>query len=407
MALTLEQQLDLLMQGTDYGDATLAATMRAELRAKLQEGRPLRVYCGYDPRTADLHIGHTITMRKLRQFQDLGHQVIFLIGSYTSLVGDPSDKDKTRPVLTLDEVNANAATYTEQAFKVLDREKTTVRHNGEWLSELSLVDFIRIAQSFTVQQMLARENFAKRHAAGDAIYLQETFYPLMQGYDAVALQTDVQIGGSDQLFNIITAGRKLQESFGQKPQVGIIMGILPGTDGVVKMSKSLGNHIPLNSDANDMYGKVMSVPDFAMPAYFRLASSWLPAKIAAMEAALNDGSQHPRDIKMALAHDIAGQFYGSDAADTAQGQFIQVFQQRALPDDIPDHTPTSGQSLVDIIVDLNFAASKGEARRLIQQSGVKLDNDPATDINLTLTLDQPVVLQVGKRRFARLLPPTH
>src|SRR3990172_5494815 len=301
---SIDEQVKVLMSGVEYGDPETKENMRAELRERLIEaekaGRPLRVYCGYDPRTADLHLGHTITMRKLRQFQELGHEVIFLIGSYTSLVGDPSDKDKTRPVMTPEDVSRNSETYAGQAFKILDSKKTRIRHNGEWLANLRLLDLIKLAQNFTIQQFMDRETFARGWEKGEPIFLQETFYALMQGYDAVAMETDVQVGGTDQLFNILTAGRKLQEFFGQKPQVGIIMGILPGTDGVVKMSKSLGNHIPLNSTPEDMYGKVMSVPDIAMQSYFRLATRWTPEKVAEVEAGQKAGA-HPRDVKMALA----------------------------------------------------------------------------------------------------------
>ena len=275
--MTIDEQIELLMQGTEYGDDELKNSMTSELRVRLveaeKESRPLRVYCGFDPTHVDLHLGHTIPMRKMRQFQDLGHDVTFLIGSYTALVGDPSDKNKARPVLTQEQVAENAKTYTEQAFRVLDEKKTTVRYNGEWLSELSLVDLIRLGQNFTVQQFLARDNFSKRIESGEPIYLHETFYALMQGYDAVAQRTDVQIGGTDQLFNIIVAGRKLQEALGQKPLVGVICGILPGTDGVQRMSKSTGNVIPINSTAEDIYGKVMSIPDAAMGTYARLVNS--------------------------------------------------------------------------------------------------------------------------------------
>ena len=276
--MNIEEQVELLMQGTEYGDEELKKAMTNELRQRLldaqNEKRPLRVYCGYDPTSTDLHLGHTITMRKLRQFQDLGHDVTFLIGSYTALVGDPSDKNKARPILTEEQVAHNAQTYAEQAYRVLDKGKTKIRYNGEWLSELSLVDLIRLGQNFTVQQFMARENFANRLEKGEAIYLHETFYALMQGYDAVAQRTDVQVGGTDQLFNIIVAGRKLQEALGQKPLVGIITGILPGTDGVQRMSKSTGNIVPINTGAEDMYGKLMSIPDFAMGKYMRLATRW-------------------------------------------------------------------------------------------------------------------------------------
>jgi len=249
---SIDEQVAILMQGTEYGDEGLRQAMEAELRERLAEGRPLRVYCGYDPRTTDLHLGHTITMRKLRQFQDLGHDVTFLIGTYTSLVGDPSDKDRTRPILTPEEVEANARTYAEQAFKILDPERTRIRYNAEWLAELKLADLIKMGSFFTVQQFLQRETFRLRWDRGDPIFLHETYYALMQGYDAVALQTDVQVGGTDQLFNIIVAGRKLQEAYGQRPQIGIILGILPGTDGHMKMSKSLGNHIPIMAPPDEM-----------------------------------------------------------------------------------------------------------------------------------------------------------
>src|ERR1700687_107031 len=288
--MQLDEQVALLMQGTDYGDDTLKANMARELRERLAEGRPLRVYWCYDPTSIDLHLGHTITMRKLRQFQDLGHEVTFLIGSYTALVGDPSDKNKARPVLTQEQVAENSKTYAEQAYRVLDRRRTRVRYNGEWLSELSLLDLIRLGQNFTIQQFLKRENFAKRLEADEPIYLHETFYAIMQGYDAAAMQTDVQVGGTDQLFNIIVAGRKMQEVQGQRPLVVIITGILPGTDGVLRMSKSTGNIIPIDTTAEDMYGKIMSLPDSAMLTYFRLLSRYTPAQVAAIEAELAGGT---------------------------------------------------------------------------------------------------------------------
>ncbi len=397
--LTLDQQLALLMQGTEYGDENLAKAMEAELRAKLAEGRPLKVYCGYDPRTADLHLGHTITMRKLRQFQELGHEVTFLIGSYTSLVGDPSDKDKTRPVMTIEDVNRNSETYADQAARILDMSKTKLAHNGQWLANLKLHDLIKLGQNFTLQQFLDRENFAKRLEKGEPIFLQETFYALMQGYDAVAQHTDVQVGGTDQLFNIITAGRKLQEAFGQKPQVGIIMGILPGTDGVVKMSKSLGNHIPLNSTPEDMYGKVMSVPDIAMGKFFRLATRWTPDKVAEVEAGLKAGA-HPRDVKMMLAWEITSSFYGDAATDAAQEHFRTVFQKGGTPEEMPVVKLEGTPKLVELLVISNLVKSKNEARRLIEQGGVKLDGQTVNDVNV---LAGEGVLQVGKRTFVKVV----
>ncbi len=392
------------MQGTEYGDEEIGKSMAAELRQRLvearKENRPLRVYCGYDPTSTDLHLGHTISMRKLRQFQDLGHEVTFLIGSYTALVGDPSDKNKARPILTEAQVAENAKTYADQAFRVLDRSKTTVRYNGEWLSELSLLDLIRLGQNFTVQQFLARENFAKRLEKGEAIYLHETFYALMQGYDAVAMQTDVQVGGSDQLFNIIVAGRKLQEALGQRPLVGVITGILPGTDGVLRMSKSTGNVVPINSSAEDMYGKLMSIPDFAMGKYMRLVTRWSPGEIDGIEKELAEGKTHPRDAKMRMAHEVVSIFYGEAEATSAQEAFVKMFQQKEIPDEMPEHRLQSGQSVLDVILAAGLAPSKSEARRLFDQKAVRLDGE--TIERGDTVFPHPGVLQVGKRKFLRV-----
>jgi tyrosyl-tRNA synthetase len=402
--MNIEEQVELLMQGTEYGDEDLKKAMTNELRQRLldaeKEGRPLRVYCGYDPTSTDLHLGHTITMRKLRQFQDLGHEVTFLIGSYTALVGDPSDKNKARPILTEEQVAHNAQTYSEQAFRVLDPARTKVRYNGEWLSELSLVDLIRLGQNFTVQQFLARENFANRLEKGEAIYLHETFYALMQGYDAVAMKTDVQVGGTDQLFNIIVAGRKLQEALGQKPLVGIITGILPGTDGIQRMSKSTGNIVPINTGADDMYGKLMSIPDAAMVKYLRLASRWNPHEIDAFEKHLASGAMHPRDAKMKMSFEIVSIFYGDADAQKAQEVFIKTFQQKEVPDEMPDYELKAGQTVMDVILDAKMAASKSEARRLFDQKGVRLDGE--TVERGDISFPHPGVLQVGKRKFLRV-----
>ena len=402
--MNIEEQVELLMQGTEYGDEELKKAMTAELRQRLldaqKEGRPLQVYCGYDPTSTDLHLGHTITMRKLRQFQDLGHEVTFLIGSYTALVGDPSDKNRARPILTEEQVAENSKTYAEQAYRVLDKQETKIRYNGEWLSELSLVDLIRLGQNFTVQQFLARENFANRLEKGEPIFLHETFYALMQGYDAVAMQTDIQVGGSDQLFNIIVAGRKLQEALGQKPLVGIITGILPGTDGVQRMSKSTGNIVPINTSADDMYGKLMSIPDLAMGKYMRLATRWSPHEIDRLEKDLEVGSVHPRDAKMKLAREITSIFYGDADAQKAQEAFIRMFQQKEVPDEMPEHTLKSGQTVLDVILDAKLATSRSEARRLLDQKGVRLDGE--TMERGDVVFPHPGVLQVGKRKFLRV-----
>ena len=405
---SVDEQVALLMQGTEYGDEQLKQAMARELKERLieagKEGRPLRVYCGFDPRTSDLHLGHTIPMRKLRQFQELGHDVTFLVGNYTSLIGDPSDKDRLRPQLTAEQVAHNGRTYAEQAYKILDRDMTRVRFNAEWLSELSFADLIKLASNFTVQQFLQQQNFKLRMERDDPIYLHETFYAIMQGYDAVAQQADVQVGGSDQLFNIIVAGRKLQEAVGQKPQIGILMGILPGTDGVIRMSKSLGNHIPILATPEDMYGKVMSVPDGAMLSFFKLVTRYRPDQIEAIERGLADGSRHPRDVKMELAREIVSIFHGLETVTAAEQHFVSVFQQHALPDEMEEVRLSDTLTITDLLVSLHLAKSKNDARRLIDQGGVKLDGDAISDGMKMIEVKTPIVLQVGKRKFVRLMP---
>jgi tyrosyl-tRNA synthetase len=403
--LSIDEQVQYLMRGTEYGDEDLKLAMEQELRQRLvevrREGRLLRVYCGYDPRTTDLHLGHTITMRKLRQFQELGHQVTFLVGTYTSLIGDPSDKDVLRPQLSPEKVEANARTYAEQAYKVLDRERTIVRYNAEWLSKLDFADLIRLASNFTIQQFLTRENFRLRWDKGDAIYLHETFYAIMQGYDAYALRADVQVGGTDQLFNIVTAARKIMTYQGEKPNIAVIMGILPGTDGVVRMSKSLGNHIPIMATPEDMYGKVMSVPDIAMGQYMRLVTRWSQAEIDALESGMSQGSWHPRDAKMKLAREIVSIYHGDEAANQAEAAFVRVFQQKDTPDEMPEYQLQAGQTVLQVLVDGKLVASNNEGRRMIEQKGVRLDGETLSDANQPFP--HPGVLQVGKRRFIRVI----
>jgi tyrosyl-tRNA synthetase len=407
---TIDEQVEVLMSGAEYGDPEIRQNMKRELRERLieaeKEGRPLRVYCGYDPRTADLHLGHTITMRKLRQFQEFGHDVTFLVGTFTSLIGDPSDKDKARAQLTREEVEENARTYAEQAFKILDRDLTRVRFNDEWLSTLDFADIIRLASNFTVQQFLVRENFKKRLDAGEAIYLHELFYGLMQGYDAVAQEADVQVGGQDQLFNILIAGRKLQQALGQKPQIAIIMGeSLPGTDGEIKMSKSLGNHIPLLAEPWDMFGKVMSLPDKTLPIYHRLILGWSPAQVKELEEGLAAGKLHPNEEKMRMAREIVAIFHSPDDAAAAQKRWDDVFRSHGgLPEDMPEEKLDAEEKIVDILRRLEMVASGGEAKRLMQQNGVRLNEQPVTDPFAVITPDMlPVVLQVGKRKFVRLV----
>ena len=407
---TIEEQVEVLMSGAAYGDPEIRENMAKDLHKRLleceAEGRPLRVYCGYDPRTSDLHLGHTITMRKLRQFQDFGHDVTFLIGTFTSLIGDPSDKDSARDQLTMQNVEDNARTYAEQAFKILDRDLTRVRRNDEWLSTLDFADIIRLASHFTVQQFMVRENFARRIDEGKAIYLHEFFYALMQAYDAVAQEADVQVGGQDQLFNILVAGRKLQTGLGQKPQIAVIMGeSLPGTDGDVKMSKSLGNHIPLLSEAWDMFGKVMSLPDKTMGIFHKLILGWTPAQVENLEQKLLSGELHPNETKMSLAGEIVSIFHSKADADAAQKRWNEVFRGGSgIPDDIDEAVAPATEEIRDILVRLRMVGSRGEAKRLIQQGGVRLNEEKVESLQAVISPEMlPAILQVGKRRFVRLV----
>jgi tyrosyl-tRNA synthetase len=398
----VDEQMPILMQGVEYGDLQMQETMEAELRERLAEGRALRVYCGYDPTSADLTLGHTITMRKLRQFQDLGHEAIFLIGDFTGLVGDPSDKEGARRQQTPEEIEEKAKTYVDQAFKILDPEKTVVLHNSEWLSKLTFVDLIEMASHFTVQQFLARENFARRQAKGEPIWLHEFLYALMQGRDAVAMETDIQLGGSEQLFNLLV-GRKLQETFGQKPQICLTFPILVGTDGYLRMSKSTGNYIGIDEPPEVMYGKVMSLPDHVMLDYFTLVTRYTPDRIEPIKKGLADGSLHPRDVKMELAQEIVSIFHGDEAAEKAEQHFRTVFQERDLPSDMPTYEVEGPTNIVDLLAASGLTSSKGEARRLIQQGGVRLDGEKVGGFEDTVTVRDEAVIQVGKRRFLRLV----
>jgi tyrosyl-tRNA synthetase len=402
--LGISEQVNLLMQGTEYGDEAVRQAMQDELQERLaqaeKENRCLKVYCGYDPTKADLHLGHTVTMRKLRQFQDFGHEVTFLIGDYTALIGDPSDKDVTRPVLKTEDIRENAQTYAEQAFRILDPRTTIIRYNSEWLSKLSFAEIIRLAQNFTVQQFLGREKFRLRWERGEALYLHETLYAIMQGYDAYKLEADVQVGGTDQFFNIVTASRKIMTALGTKPNIAICLGILPGTDGVEKMSKSLGNHVPINTTAEDLYGKIMSIPDMSMPVYFRLVTRWKPDEISEMESRLTQGTLHPRDAKMKLAFEVTDSLYGKSEVERAEKDFVNKFQKNILPEEMPEFRLSAGAGCLDILISAGLVKSRSEGRALVSQKAVRWNGQPVEDWNQDL---QPGVLQLGKRKFLRLV----
>lgn len=402
----VEEQLAILMRGVEFGDETTRRNMEAELRGRLAEsahaGRPLRVYCGFDPTASNLHLGHTVPMRKLAQFQELGHEVVFLIGSFTALIGDPSDKSSARRQQTDEEVRAHAATFTDQAWRVLDPARTQVMYNGDWLAKLNFKDIIQLGASFTVQQFLVRDNFSQRFDKGEPIWLHEFFYALMQGYDAVEMQTDIQIGGTEQLFNLIT-GRKLMEAFGLRPQTILTFPILVGTDGVLRMSKTTGNHIGISEPPEVIFGKVMSIPDSAMRNYADLVTRWSPAEISARFAALAAGDLHPRDLKMQLAAEIVASFHGPAAAEAAEAHFRAVFQQHELPAEMPELRLLAPTSVLDILTNAGLAPTRSEVRRLAQQGGIKLDGAPVTDPLLMVAPDAEHILQIGRRKFVRLL----
>lgn len=395
----VEEQMAVLMAGTEFGDDATRRTMERELRARLEEDRPLRVYCGFDPTKVDLHLGHMVPMRKMRQFQDFGHEVTFLVGSFTALIGDPTGKDKTRPMLTSEEIAENAKTYTEQAFHILDAEQTRILFNGDWLSKLTFADVIRLTANYTVAQFLRRENFQKRYDSGDPIHVSEFLYAMMQAYDALHMETDVQIGGTDQTFNLL-AGRQLQEANGERPQICITTPILVGTDGHEKMSKSLGNYIGITEPPNDMFGKVMSIPDESVLDYFTLVTRLHPDEVTSIGAAMEGGSVRPIDVKKRLASAITEIFHGAEAAEQAGAYFESTFQRRETPDDMPEYAIPAAMPLVDLAVEAGLAASKGEVRRLVQGGGVQVNGEKVEDAALVVAPGDEV--RVGRHRFLRI-----
>lgn len=401
------EQMSLLMRGVDFGDDLTRTNMEKELQTRLEEsertGKPMRVYCGFDPTATDLHLGHTVPMRKLRQFQDLGHEVIFLIGTFTGTIGDPSDKESARTQQTLDEALEKARSFTEQAWRVLDREKTKVDYNHKWLSGLDFAGVIDLASNFTVQQFLVRDNFSKRFEKGDAIWLHEFFYALMQGYDAVALETDVQIGGTDQLFNLM-AGRKLMEAKGMRPQVVLTFPILVGTDGVLRMSKSTGNSIGINESPGVIFTKILNLSDDVIRNYAELVTRWSQAEIDELMADLAAGRRDARTVKQALAREIVSIFHGEEAGEQAAQDARAMFEGQA-PSDAPTFVLSAAASLLDVMAESKLVRSKSEARRMVQQGGVRLNGEQINDVGASiLPAGSEQILQVGKRKFLRILP---
>ena len=390
--MTAEEQLRTLRRGV------ADVFPEEELLARLRTGHPLRVKLGVDPTAPDIHLGHTIPLFKLRQFQQLGHQAVLIIGDFTALVGDPSGRSMTRPVLSRTEVEENARTYLDQVFKILDRERTEVHRNGEWLSALSLEDVVRLTAKMTVARMLERDDFKRRHATGTPIGLHEFLYPLLQGYDSVAVRSDIEIGGTDQTFNLLV-GRDLQRDAGRPGQVALVLPLLEGTDGVQKMSKSLGNHIGISEPPEEMYGKVMSISDSLMLRYYELLSATGDERLEAVRAS----GVHPMEAKKALAAELVARFHGDEAAATAARFFEERFQKRSAhrPKTVQVSTPGEDIWICQLIKDVGFAPSTSEARRLVAQGAVKVDGRPV-DVNFRFRRGRDRLLEVGRRRLAEV-----
>lgn len=398
--MTIDEQLEFLKKGTV--DLIRAEDLKAKLERSAKTGKPLRIKLGLDPTAPDIHVGHTVVIRKLKAFQDLGHTVIFLIGDFTGMIGDPSGKNVTRPPLSREEIDANAETYKEQMFKLLNPEKTELRFNAEWMDKFTAADFVRLCAKTTIKQILERDDFTKRMADEKPISLHELLYPLVQGYDSVALECDVELGGTDQKFNLLM-GRNLQREFDQEPQVIMTTPLLEGLDGVNKMSKSLGNYIGITETASEMFGKVMSISDELMWKYYDLLTDLSPSQISDLRSQIESG-ENPRNIKVSLAKLIIKDFHSASYADAAEEDFNRRFVQKEVPDEIEEKQIASGSyNLAQLLADTRLASSKGEARRLIEQGGVKVNGEKATAPNADIAItDEGVLFQVGKRKFLKV-----
>jgi tyrosyl-tRNA synthetase len=398
--MTLDEQLEYLAKGT------VDLIEKGDLKAKISRGKPLTIKVGFDPTAPDIHLGHTVVIRKMRHFQQLGHRVIFLIGDFTGMIGDPTGKKATRPALTREEVLANAETYRKQVYKILDPEKTEIRFNSEWLGALGSEGMIKLAAKYTLARVLERDDFRKRFDARQPIAIHELLYPLAQGYDSVALKCDVEMGGTDQLFNLLV-GRDLMREYGQEPQVVITMPLLEGLDGIEKMSKSLGNYIGINEEAGSIFGKVMSISDGLMWKYYTLCTDLTPAQVTELRQRVESGAVHPMEAKRTLAKSIIRDFHDDDAAEHAEAEFRRVFSERQVPTDLEETTlPASEepQLLTKIITAAKLADSNKDAQRLIAQGGVLVDDVKVetTRHALEATAGKSYLLKVGKRRFAKI-----
>ncbi len=395
--IKVQEAMDLIARGADE------ILVEAELKKKLETGKPLRIKAGFDPTAPDLHLGHTVLINKLRQFQQLGHKVVFLIGDFTGMIGDPSGKSATRPPLTREQIKENSETYQQQIFKILDPDETEVAFNSSWMDKMGAADIIRLASNYTVARMLERDDFNKRYKSNQSIAIHEFLYPLVQGYDSVALDADVELGGTDQKFNLLV-GRQLQETHGKAPQVVLTMPILEGLDGVQKMSKSLGNYIGIDEPANEMFGKIMSVSDDLMWRYFELLSFRTLDEINGFKQKIDEG-ENPRDIKFLLAEEIITRFHDAKAAEAAQADFINRFSNNAIPDDMPEvdiNVTIDGMAIANVLKETGLVNSTSDAHRMIKQGAVKIDGERVEVSKQVLKAGFSAVLQVGKRKFARV-----
>jgi len=398
----VSEQMELLLRGAV--DVVEEDSLRRRLEESRNENRPLLVKTGFDPTAPDLHLGHAVLLRKMAHFQQLGHRVLFLVGDFTAMIGDPTGKKATRPQLSRDQVLANAATYQEQAWKVLDRDKTEILHNSEWLSELGAEGLIRLAGSYTLARMMEREDFRARFENHEPISIHELLYPLTQGYDSVELEADVELGGHDQLLNLLV-GRDLMRARGLEPQIALTVPLLVGTDGAQKMSKSLGNAIAFEDSPREMFGRTMSIPDSLMWDWRLLLTDLDEAEIDRQKAEVEAGDASPRDLKAELAHDLVRRFHGRDAAGEARAEFDRMFRRGGVPDEIETRAVPAGQALFAVIADSGLAGSKAEARRLIQQGAVRIDGEKVLDPFFPLpSASDAVLLKVGKRRFLNVRP---
>lgn len=392
---SVEEQIKIIGKGAD--EIINLEDLKKKLQKSIDNNKPLTVKLGLDPSAPDIHLGHAVVLRKIKQLQDLGHRAVIIIGDFTGMIGDPTGKSKARKQLTKEQVMINAKTYEEQIFKILDLEKTEVKFNSEWLEKLNFRDIIELTSKYTVARMLEREDFKNRFENNHSIGIHEFFYPLMQAYDSIAINADIELGGTDQRFNVLM-GRTMQKDFEKEPQVAIFMPLLEGTDGKEKMSKSLGNYIGINESASDIYGKSMSIPDELMIKYFELATDIHPDEVDKIKERLNQG-ENPRNIKMMLAKELVTLYHGKEEADNAEENFKKVFQKKAIPEDIKEINVDTTQDLISIITEIGFAPSRSEAKRLIKQGAVKINGEKVTE---TANLQSQDVLQVGKLKFVRI-----